>query len=86
MPRAKTRAESRARIEALCADRARGLVFTEIARRHGVSRAFAHWAARHVQVGYYWNPWHVARYCRPDQPPAGYWTQLHEIRGGRWAG
>lgn len=66
------------------ADRARGLVFTEIARIHGVSDTFAHWAARHTPVVFVHCRWHLARWRQPEPVPPTL-RLVHEIRGrGQW--
>lgn len=81
MPRLSNRAEIRQRIEAMCADRARGLPFAEIGKVHGVGTSFAHWAARHIQVVHVWRKWHRARWCKPDTTVQPVLRQVHEIRG-----
>lgn len=85
MPRLSDRVAIGERIAAIRADRARGLTFTEIGRRHGVSHQFAFWCARHVTVELVHRRWHLARWNKPDAPSAAV-RAVHEIRGGRWAG
>lgn len=82
MPRARNKAETRRRIEAIRADRARGLTFSELAVRHGVSRSFAHWASRDVLVVYVWRRWHQARWNKPE--PQAALPQTHLYRAAPW--
>lgn len=85
MPKLSTKSASRLRIEAICADRARGLTFREIARRHGVDVAYAHRCARAVDVVLVHRKWHLARWRKPDAPGPTV-RQVHEHRAGSWAG
>lgn len=80
MPRLKSRAETRARVEAMRSDRARGMTFATIGRVHGCTAGFAHWAARHVQVAHMWRKWHLARLRKPEPAPLTV-RQVHEICG-----
>jgi hypothetical protein len=85
MPHLHSHAESRARTEAMRADRARGMTFTVIAKVHQCSRSLAFRAARDVHILSMWNRWHLARWCKPDTSVQPVLRQVHELRSrGQW--
>lgn len=85
MPRAADRAATAARREAIRADRARGLTFTEIGRRHGICAPLAHRYARDVDVVLVWRPWHLARWCKPEPAPMLWLPAALACRVTPWA-
>jgi hypothetical protein len=79
MPKAPSRAATRARNTAMRADRARGWTFRQIASHYAVSLQTVHRAVADVHV-FLPNKWHRAR-LPAEPPPPVCWQALYYRTG-----